>query len=481
MSGRDPIGAERARMIEERAELDLAVAENVGIRRASRLVFAQEVREDALAILGGEVHRFELDSDDVGDRRGVDQIGARGAVLVGVVVLPVLHEEADDVEALLLEQPRGDRRIDAPDMPTTTRPCSPSHFRDVFERAPRPGAVVVDAAHDERAAMRRASSRELVVREPERAEDAGIERARRLVRDDLAANAKRMNVAPVSAACHRIDADERGRRDPMAGLLERLAHGRGDERFACLEVAGRLIETYADARLLLDEQERVVAHHDGGDRYDGPRKQSSRAFPDACRDCTAERQKRQKAHASAFAFERYRVASWGRTAWPAVGVVWRWARWRSEPFPAAFLSAGHLVRLSLRHPVVFVSPAAFIVGCLLLRRRGFLSAFFFAAFASLSPSSSRPAPSLSASSCLPPPCRVGLRHGALPAPPSRPSSFFLLHLALGGRCGRGVGAGVGVWAEATAANAPAINATISLFICIPSRVGLVLLDHGFFW
>ncbi len=100
-------------MIEERAELDLAVAEDVGVRRASRLVLAQEVRENALAILGGEVHRFELDPDDVGDGCGVDQVGARRAVLVGVVVLPVLHEQADDVEALLLEQPRGDRRIDA--------------------------------------------------------------------------------------------------------------------------------------------------------------------------------------------------------------------------------------------------------------------------------------------------------------------------------------------------------------------------------
>ena len=67
------------------------------------------------------------------------------------------------------------------------------------------------------------------------------------------ANANRMNVAPVSARLPPIDADERGRRDPVAGLLERLAHGRGDERFARLEVAGRLIETHADARLLLDD------------------------------------------------------------------------------------------------------------------------------------------------------------------------------------------------------------------------------------
>jgi hypothetical protein len=66
---------------------------NVGIRRASCLVLAEEVRENALAILGCEVHRLELDSDDVGDSRGVDEIGARRAVFVGVVILPVLHEQ----------------------------------------------------------------------------------------------------------------------------------------------------------------------------------------------------------------------------------------------------------------------------------------------------------------------------------------------------------------------------------------------------
>ncbi len=49
-------------------------------------------------------------------RRGghrVDQVLARGAVLVVVVVLPVLHEEADHVVARALEQQRGDGGIHA--------------------------------------------------------------------------------------------------------------------------------------------------------------------------------------------------------------------------------------------------------------------------------------------------------------------------------------------------------------------------------
>src|SRR6185437_6787002 len=43
----------------------------------------------------------------------VDQVLARGAVLVIVVVLPVLHEEADHVVARALEQQRGDGGIHA--------------------------------------------------------------------------------------------------------------------------------------------------------------------------------------------------------------------------------------------------------------------------------------------------------------------------------------------------------------------------------
>jgi hypothetical protein len=96
-------------VVEERAELDLAVAQDIGIGRAARFVLAQEVPEHALPILAREVDRFQLDADHVGHRGCVDQVRPRRAVRFGIVVLPVLHEEADDVEALLLEQPRRPR------------------------------------------------------------------------------------------------------------------------------------------------------------------------------------------------------------------------------------------------------------------------------------------------------------------------------------------------------------------------------------
>ncbi len=113
MAGGDRVGAEAQRVIEEGAELDLAVAQHVRIGRASRLVLAQELREHPLPVFGREVHRLEFDSQHVGDRRRIDQVVARRAVFVGVVVFPVLHEHADHVVPLLLQQPCRDGRVHA--------------------------------------------------------------------------------------------------------------------------------------------------------------------------------------------------------------------------------------------------------------------------------------------------------------------------------------------------------------------------------
>ena len=96
-------------MVQKRSELDLAVAQHIGVRRAAGCVLAQEAGKDAIAILGREIHRLQLDAHDVRDRCCVDQILSRRAVFVGIVIFPVLHEDADDLVAGFLEQPRGDR------------------------------------------------------------------------------------------------------------------------------------------------------------------------------------------------------------------------------------------------------------------------------------------------------------------------------------------------------------------------------------
>ena len=63
MPGGDALRAERHGVVEERLELDLGVAEHVGVGRAAGAVLGEEAREHALAVFGGEVDRLDLDAD----------------------------------------------------------------------------------------------------------------------------------------------------------------------------------------------------------------------------------------------------------------------------------------------------------------------------------------------------------------------------------------------------------------------------------
>ena len=113
VAGRDQVGAQLHRVVEEGLELDLGIAQHVRVRRAAGLVFAQEFREHAVLVLGGEVDGLDVHADDVGHAGRVDPVLARGTVFGIVVVFPVLHEQADDFIALFLQHPGRDRGVDA--------------------------------------------------------------------------------------------------------------------------------------------------------------------------------------------------------------------------------------------------------------------------------------------------------------------------------------------------------------------------------
>ena len=98
---------------QERLELDLLVAQDVRVRGATRLVLFQEVFEDVVPVFGGEVDGVEFHPQLVADGLGISQILGGRAVLVRVVFFPVLHEQAFDLIALLLEQVGRDGRIHA--------------------------------------------------------------------------------------------------------------------------------------------------------------------------------------------------------------------------------------------------------------------------------------------------------------------------------------------------------------------------------
>ena len=99
--------------LQERLELDLLVAQDVRVRGATRLVLFQEVFEDVVPVFGGEVDGVEFHPQLVADGLGISQILGGRAVLVRVVFFPVLHEQAFDLIALLLEQVGRDGRIHA--------------------------------------------------------------------------------------------------------------------------------------------------------------------------------------------------------------------------------------------------------------------------------------------------------------------------------------------------------------------------------
>src|SRR5690606_20558598 len=112
VAGRDVLGAEFDGMIEEGPELDLGVAQHVRIGRAPGGVLAQEIGEDPLAVLGGEIDRLDVDLEPIGDAVRIDPVLPGRAVFVVVIVFPVLHEQADDLVALLLEQPGRNGGVD---------------------------------------------------------------------------------------------------------------------------------------------------------------------------------------------------------------------------------------------------------------------------------------------------------------------------------------------------------------------------------
>ena len=63
VAGRDGLGAKlRAGVVEKGAELDLPVAQHIGIGGASRAVLVEEMGEYLVPVLAGEVDRVQGDS-----------------------------------------------------------------------------------------------------------------------------------------------------------------------------------------------------------------------------------------------------------------------------------------------------------------------------------------------------------------------------------------------------------------------------------
>ena len=107
----DEIGAQPERFAQEDVEFDFAVAQHVGVGRASLFVFREHVIDHAGAVVRREVDDVQRDVQFFCDQLGEDAVVVPRAVALerSRRVVPVDHEQPHDVMPLLFEQVGGDR------------------------------------------------------------------------------------------------------------------------------------------------------------------------------------------------------------------------------------------------------------------------------------------------------------------------------------------------------------------------------------
>src|SRR5262245_13890042 len=261
-------------VVEADAKLHLAVAEDVGVRRAAGLELREKVREDAFAVLGREARLVQRDPEHVADPERVLEVGRRRAVAV-VVLGPVRHEEGFDAMAGVEEERRGDRGIHA----ARERNDDASH-RSACRRTQREGGcghagqepegvahaaqVVVDAEQHQRASMLGGASRELLALEPERSDDRAVEAHRGVPLPNPTRESDTQDRAP-GRSLPQVDTGDGIGSELAARFFARLAHDRLGQRLAGLQVARGLVQHDAARGALLHEQEPSATLGDGRD------------------------------------------------------------------------------------------------------------------------------------------------------------------------------------------------------------------------
>ena len=104
MSGRNKVSAQHFCVLKKGFEFDLAIAQDVRIRRAACLVFMEEVFEYVIPVLCSKVSLMKFYAKRVADLLGVCKIFFCRAVFRPVIFVPVLHEQALHLVALFNQQ-----------------------------------------------------------------------------------------------------------------------------------------------------------------------------------------------------------------------------------------------------------------------------------------------------------------------------------------------------------------------------------------
>jgi len=112
VTGRESLSAQAPCIREAETELDLAVAQHIGIRGPACAQFRQEVREHALAIFRRKTDAMQRDAKlRAAAARILEVRGSRAIAFA--VILPVRHEQALDIVAGIQQQRCRHRGIDA--------------------------------------------------------------------------------------------------------------------------------------------------------------------------------------------------------------------------------------------------------------------------------------------------------------------------------------------------------------------------------
>jgi hypothetical protein len=93
-------------------KFDLFVAQNIRVWGSARFVLFKEKLEYVVPVFCSKVNGVQFDTEFIAYGLRIGEIGCGSAVFLAIVFLPVLHEQAFYLIALLLQQVGGNGGID---------------------------------------------------------------------------------------------------------------------------------------------------------------------------------------------------------------------------------------------------------------------------------------------------------------------------------------------------------------------------------
>ena len=113
VAGRNVVCAQVFRgEFQEGFEFDLFVAQDIRVWRAARFVLFEEEFKNVVPVFCGKVNGVQFDAELIAHGLRIGEIRSGSAVFLAIVFLPVLHEQALHLIALLLQQVGGNGGID---------------------------------------------------------------------------------------------------------------------------------------------------------------------------------------------------------------------------------------------------------------------------------------------------------------------------------------------------------------------------------